>query len=221
MRPALAYTGQRHLAEASPHDKMWGIGLCACDQHVSSPDTWCGLDLMGQALEHTLEILHQEATAPLCYPILPDIPVSMDPTSDTVFEVNPVTHIRFGTAPNPAYATWPRSRISPIWFPTIMPQRYVWPTHNALMPRMPKQGPDLISDVVTIDDATFATLLSLISGVSELSRFDCRALLDTRLHQSFIDQRAFNQMVPLVPTTPRSWSVTLAPDSYSTPTDRP
>ena len=52
MRLALMHTGQRRLAEASPHDKLWGIGLSACDYRTSSPSTWRGSNLLGQALEH-------------------------------------------------------------------------------------------------------------------------------------------------------------------------
>ena len=81
-------------------------------------------------------------------------------------------------------------------------------------PLMPEQGPDLIGGVVSMDDATFTTLLSLSSGVSATSRFNCRALLDTGSPQSFIHQGAFDQMVAtgaadascVRSTTPRTWS---------------
>ena len=81
-------------------------------------------------------------------------------------------------------------------------------------PLVPEQGPDLIGGVVTMDDATFTTLLSLHSGVSATSRFNCRALLDTGSPQTSIHQRAFDQMVALGAadascvrfTTPRTWS---------------
>lgn len=43
-------------------------------------------------------------------------------------------------------------------------------------PLLPEQGPDLIGGIVTMDDATFTILLTLHSGVSVTSRFDCRAL---------------------------------------------
>ena len=49
---ALIHTGQRRLTEASPHDKLWGIGLSSCDYRASSPGTWRGSNLLGQALEH-------------------------------------------------------------------------------------------------------------------------------------------------------------------------
>ena len=81
-------------------------------------------------------------------------------------------------------------------------------------PLIPEQGPHLISGVVIMDDATFTTLLSLHSGVSTTSRFNCRALLNTGSPQSFIHQGAFDQMVAtdaadascVQSTTPRTWS---------------
>ena len=42
MRLALIQTGDSRLAEASPHDNLWGIGLSACDPRASSSDSWCG-----------------------------------------------------------------------------------------------------------------------------------------------------------------------------------
>ena len=39
MRRALLCTVRRRLAEASPHDNPWGIGLKACAHHASSPGT--------------------------------------------------------------------------------------------------------------------------------------------------------------------------------------
>ena len=81
-------------------------------------------------------------------------------------------------------------------------------------PLLPDRGPDLVSGVVTMDDVTFTTLLSLSSGASATYRFNCRALLDTGSPQSFIHQGAFDQMVAtgatdasyVRATTPESWS---------------
>ena len=61
---SLIQTGDRRLAEASPHDKLWGIGLSACDTRASSPDSWCGRNMLGQVLEHDREILRCNITAP-------------------------------------------------------------------------------------------------------------------------------------------------------------
>ena len=43
-------TGNVVLAEASPVDRIWGIGLAADDKRASDPQTWRGLNLLGFAL---------------------------------------------------------------------------------------------------------------------------------------------------------------------------
>ena len=43
-------TGDALLAEASPHDCIWGIGLAATHTHAQSPDRWRGRNLLGKAL---------------------------------------------------------------------------------------------------------------------------------------------------------------------------
>lgn len=43
-------TGDRVLVEASPRDRIWGIGLAAGDERASQPDAWRGLNLLGFAL---------------------------------------------------------------------------------------------------------------------------------------------------------------------------
>lgn len=43
-------TGQRVLVEASPVDRIWGIGLAADDERASDPARWRGPNLLGFAL---------------------------------------------------------------------------------------------------------------------------------------------------------------------------
>jgi hypothetical protein len=38
------------LVEASPYDKIWGIGLAASDPRVNSRDTWLGTNWLGEAI---------------------------------------------------------------------------------------------------------------------------------------------------------------------------
>ncbi|MFB9881278.1 NADAR family protein [Planobispora siamensis] len=43
-------TGERVLVEASPLDRIWGIGLAADDERAGRPELWRGLNLLGFAL---------------------------------------------------------------------------------------------------------------------------------------------------------------------------
>ncbi|MET9427698.1 MULTISPECIES: NADAR family protein [unclassified Streptomyces] len=50
LREYLLATGNRVLVEASPVDRVWGIGLAATDPGASNPAQWRGLNLLGFAL---------------------------------------------------------------------------------------------------------------------------------------------------------------------------
>jgi ribA/ribD-fused uncharacterized protein len=50
-------TGDQVLVEASPHDRIWGIGLAADDPLAQHPDTWQGENLLGFALMDAREAL--------------------------------------------------------------------------------------------------------------------------------------------------------------------
>ena len=213
MHLALIQTGDRRLAEASPHDTLWGIGLSAHDPRASSPYSWCSQNLLGQALENAREILRRDIPVPPLNPT-PETPVHCA-AGDTVFEVDPVTHLRLETNPLPANTQSAMLFASTASVPDDhAPEVLLAQEQRIDAPLIPEQGPDLTGGVVTMDDATFTTLLSLHSGVSATSRFTCRALLDTGSPQSFIHQRAFDQMVALGAadascvrsTTPRTWS---------------
>lgn len=46
----LLATGEQVLVEASPVDRIWGIGLAGTDPRAQDPNTWDGLNLLGFAL---------------------------------------------------------------------------------------------------------------------------------------------------------------------------
>lgn len=46
----LLNTGHKILVEASPVDKIWGVGLAADDHDIYQPNNWKGLNLLGYAL---------------------------------------------------------------------------------------------------------------------------------------------------------------------------
>lgn len=50
LKDFLLNTGSRTLVEASPVDKIWGIGLSADDVKAENPLRWNGLNLLGFAL---------------------------------------------------------------------------------------------------------------------------------------------------------------------------
>jgi len=43
------------LAEASPYDKTWGIGVAATDRKATQPDQWPGANLLGKVLMRVRE----------------------------------------------------------------------------------------------------------------------------------------------------------------------
>ena len=50
LRDFLLLTGSRVLVEASPVDKIWGIGMSADDENAQNPMKWRGQNLLGFAL---------------------------------------------------------------------------------------------------------------------------------------------------------------------------
>ncbi len=53
----LCSTGSAILAEASPYDKVWGIGVKASDPRARQPDQWPGLNLLGSVLTEVRDYL--------------------------------------------------------------------------------------------------------------------------------------------------------------------
>jgi len=60
LKRQLLDTGTKTLAEASPYDRIWGIGLTAEDPRATSPSKWEGTNLLGKALERVREKLKEE-----------------------------------------------------------------------------------------------------------------------------------------------------------------
>lgn len=52
LRDYLLGTGEAVLVEASPDDRVWGIGLPASDERARDPARWRGENLLGFALMH-------------------------------------------------------------------------------------------------------------------------------------------------------------------------
>ncbi|MGW0611863.1 NADAR family protein [Streptomyces sp. NPDC002788] len=61
LREFLLTTGDRVLVEASPVDRVWGIGLAADDEAAMDPQRWRGPNLLGFALMEARQRLRAEA----------------------------------------------------------------------------------------------------------------------------------------------------------------
>jgi ribA/ribD-fused uncharacterized protein len=61
LRKFLQDTGNRVLVEASPVDRVWGIGLAAGDERARNPRRWRGQNLLGFALMDVRERIGKEA----------------------------------------------------------------------------------------------------------------------------------------------------------------
>ncbi|MEJ2855627.1 MULTISPECIES: NADAR family protein [unclassified Saccharothrix] len=65
LREYLLGTGARVLVEASPLDRVWGIGLTEDDPHAADPARWPGENLLGFALHEARARLHRPTAASL------------------------------------------------------------------------------------------------------------------------------------------------------------
>ncbi|MEU6371315.1 NADAR family protein [Streptomyces sp. NPDC046931] len=61
LKAFLLATGDRVLVEASPVDRVWGIGLAADDEAAADPGRWRGPNLLGFALMEARERLRARA----------------------------------------------------------------------------------------------------------------------------------------------------------------
>ncbi len=57
LKQYLRSTGDSVLVEASPVDKIWGVGMAADHTDIENPSSWNGRNLLGFALMQVREIL--------------------------------------------------------------------------------------------------------------------------------------------------------------------
>ena len=60
LKKFLLATKDRILIEASPVDKIWGVGMAQDHPHIQDPSLWQGLNLLDFALIHVRELLLTE-----------------------------------------------------------------------------------------------------------------------------------------------------------------
>ena len=60
MLEELLSTGNKEIVEASPEDKIWGIGLHQHDQRAWDKETWLGTNWLGEAIMKVREDIKKE-----------------------------------------------------------------------------------------------------------------------------------------------------------------
>jgi len=63
-RELLLATGDKILVEASPYDKVWGVGLAASDPDILDETKWRGENLLGKVLTQVREVLKADILLP-------------------------------------------------------------------------------------------------------------------------------------------------------------
>lgn len=61
LRKFLLGTGERVLVEASPVDRIWGVGMAADNPRIADPASWDGLNLLGFELMKVRAALRSQA----------------------------------------------------------------------------------------------------------------------------------------------------------------
>ena len=59
LREVILNTRDKILAEASPYDRVWGIGLSMSNPKIYDPKNWRGRNLAGQSLMQVRQILRK------------------------------------------------------------------------------------------------------------------------------------------------------------------
>lgn len=57
LQERLIMTQGKELVEASPYDKVWGVGLAADDDKIIDPSNWKGKNLLGKVLTSVREAI--------------------------------------------------------------------------------------------------------------------------------------------------------------------
>ena len=182
-------TGNKILAETSPFDQVWGIGLRANDPDAHEPHLWRGKKLLRQALSTVRDLLRHNADGLAPPSSSPRFLTSL--VSEGIHYINPtpLTRLRVSaraclgppsecsthSSDAPADHSPDGLAVAPCAAPTL-----------ADTPSLPEHGPGLVGGTVTLDDASSTTKIIVHSGTTAFTVFDCVVLLDTDSSQAFI-----------------------------------
>jgi ribA/ribD-fused uncharacterized protein len=62
LRRRLLSTGDKMIVEASPFDRVWGVGLAAQDDRILDPANWRGQNLLGKVLMSVRQAVSEDCS---------------------------------------------------------------------------------------------------------------------------------------------------------------
>lgn len=190
LRQHLLSTGDRVLAEASPVDPLWGIGISAHHPDASFPSRWTGRNLLGKTLMEVRRLLqdspggHAHASPPP--PLAPSIPPSMPRIHEIASP---------GTPSSPPEAAALSGNVTDA--PGDHSAEVLHIASNSAGPlpaSVLEYGPDLVGGTLLVDNNTFTTRVKLHSGPSATAQHTCTALLDSGSPASFVSETVVQAM---------------------------
>ena len=181
------------MAETSPFDPVWGIGLREDDPEARDPRRWRGKKLLEQALSTVRDAI-RTVEAGLA-----------TQTSSQQFCTLTTTGGIHEISPAPP-RSWPLARACPgppTEFSTCFSDAPAnsRPEVLAVTPgvdpslALPEHGPCLIGGIITLDDASFTTKIAVHSGANALAPYGWVALPDTGSPQTFIRPDLLDRML--------------------------
>ncbi len=215
LRQFLLSTGDRILAEASPADKIWGIGLRADNSAAKYPHKWPGLNLLGQSLMTTRSLLRSAPT--LAVPDYNVLPSATTPDSSIHEIVAPASQSSAfpvsEQSDDPARACFAAAPADHPADTLHVATLYPVDSSAADPTYLTEFGPDLTGGTISIEDDSYTTKARIFSGATATSAMEVRALLDSGSPCSFITASALQRLIASgsatksceVTSSPRNW----------------
>ena len=180
MKHHLLSTGNKRLAEASPLDPVWGIGLRADDPRAKDPRQWIGKNLLGEALSAVREAIRDTETG------------LANPASAGPFRTstrNTGIHEISSRPQSCSFSAASAGQGPLLSFSTFFSDAPADQNQDGLEigsgvgPGLarPEHGPCLVGGTVTLDDVSFTTKIAVHSRGDAMAPYSCVALLDTCL----------------------------------------
>ena len=187
------------LAEASPLDPVWGIGLRANDPRAKDPHKRRGKNLLGEALSAVREEIRDSEAGP---------PHPASPRRFLSFPGNAGIHeaaVGADQGPPSAYVSGAHADRSP--------EVLAIASRGASDRALPEYGPCLVEGTMTLDDISFTTDIAIQSGGDAIAPYRCTAIIDTGFPQTFIRREVLDRMLSIGtaslacerPSSSRSW----------------